>query len=434
MDAMSSSGCQHESLDEWIAREAISFSLESTAEFDSAVDRVVAALGNRVELLGLGEPMHGAEEFLVLRNRLFRRLVEAHGYSAVAIESSFPRSRVANKYVGGGRSAGVPMSQEDMWEAGFSHGFGRSAANRELVEWMRAYNSDSSHEVKLRFYGFDSPTEMTVADSPRKLLEFVLDYLSEADRASGEERRGRMEPLWGEDRAWEDPAVAFDPSKGIGLSSEATSLRIETEELITELRVRRPELVSKSDADRYEEAARYAALARQMMTYHAGMARSSDNRIAELLGLRDVMMADNLAYVADRERGRGKVLAFAHNHHLKYGRAEWQLGPQLVAWWPAGAQIRQVLGSRYAVIGVGVGVSKANGIGEPEPGTLEACLAKAPGPGRFVPTHQDVGLPASELAGMPTRSRGTNPGYFPLTPQSVCEFDWLAMVDSVDKR
>jgi erythromycin esterase-like protein len=329
---------------------------------------------------------------------------------------------------------GGTISDADLWESGFSHGFGRSGANRELIEWMRAYNGDSSHEVKLRFYGFDSPTEMTVADSPRKLLGFALDYLSGIDRKGGEERRKRIEPLWGEDKAWEDPAVAFDPTKGIGSSPEAISLRIETEELITELSVRRPELVMKSDADSYDEAARYAALARQMLSYHAGMARAGDNRIAELLGLRDVMMADNLAYIVDRERGRGKVLAFAHNHHLKYGRAEWQLGRQLVAWWPAGAQIRQMLGSRYAVIGVGVGACEAHGIGVPEPGTLEACLAKAAGPGRFVPTHRGAGLAASELAGMRTRSRGANQGYFPMTPQSVCEFDWLVMVDSANKR
>jgi hypothetical protein len=44
-----------------------------------------------VELLGSGEALHGGEETLRFRNRLFQRLVELHGYSAIAIESSFPR-------------------------------------------------------------------------------------------------------------------------------------------------------------------------------------------------------------------------------------------------------------------------------------------------------------------------------------------------------
>jgi hypothetical protein len=35
----------------------------------------------------------------------------------------------------------------------------------ELIEWMRRYNADPAHHVKLQFYGFDSPTEMVGSDS-----------------------------------------------------------------------------------------------------------------------------------------------------------------------------------------------------------------------------------------------------------------------------
>ena len=149
-------------LDDWIAREAIPFSVDSPETFNAAVDRVIASLGDSVELLGFGEALHGGEDILILRNRLFQRLVEAHGYSAIAVESSFPRARVVNEYVAGRG----PASYEAVQDTGFSHGFGRLDANRELVEWMRRYNADPSHRVKLQFYGFDSPTEMTGTDSP----------------------------------------------------------------------------------------------------------------------------------------------------------------------------------------------------------------------------------------------------------------------------
>ena len=118
------------------------------------------------------------------------------------------------------------------------------------------------------------------------------------------------------------------------------------------------------------------------------------------------MMASNLTYIVARERRRasslgsaaaGKVLAFAHNYHLKCGQAEWQFGPQLVAWWPAGAHLRQMLGARYAVIGPGVAVSQRHEIGPPEPGTLEACLSKVPGPGRWIATPRTGGLPAAAI-------------------------------------
>src|SRR3954466_9738914 len=101
-------------LDDWARREAVPFDMKSEQSFDSAVDRMVAVMGESVELLGLGEPMHGAAEFLVLRNRLFRRLVEAHGFTAITIESSFPRARIVNEYVCGASTAGGPTSYGDI--------------------------------------------------------------------------------------------------------------------------------------------------------------------------------------------------------------------------------------------------------------------------------------------------------------------------------
>lgn len=420
---------KYTTLDDWILHEAIPFSVDSSETFNASIDRVLASLGDSVELLGFGEALHGGEEILTLRNRLFQRLVEAHGYNAIAIESSFPRARVVNEYVAGRG----PASYEEVQETGFSHGFGRLDANRELVEWMRHYNADPSHRVTLRFYGFDSPTEMMGTDSPRQALQFVLDYLASIDSASGQEYRERIDQLLGQDSDWEKPAAMMDPAQSVGLSPAATALRIETEDLIAELRVRRPELVARSDEGRYLEAVQYASVARQLLNYHASVARPADpgERIVRLLGMRDAMMADNLAYVVSRERSRGNVLAFAHNSHLRRGKAEWQLGPHTLAWWTAGAHLDEIFGPRYVVIGSAVGVSDANGIGRPEAGTLEARLTAVPGPARFIPTHRGRGLPTQAIAVLPTRSGSLNNStYFALTSESVTDFDWLAVLDS----
>ncbi len=415
-------------LDEWILQETIPFSVDLPQSFNPAVDEVIAPFGDSVALLGFGEALHGGEDILLLRNRLFRRLVEAHGYRAIAIESSFPRAHVVNEYIAGRG----PASYEDVQDAGFSHGFGRLDANRELVEWMRAYNADPSHRVKLRFYGFDGPMEMTGTESPRQVLEFVLDYLTLIDSDGGEEYRARIDSLLGRDAEWENPAAMTDPAQSVGQSPAATALRIETEELISELWLRRPELVAKSDEGRYLEAVQYATLARQLLNYHAVVAKEgAGDRIVRLLGMRDAMMADNLAYVVSVERGRGNVLAFAHNSHLRRGKAEWQLGPHALAWWTAGAYIDSIFGPRYAVIGSAVIASDANGIGRPEAGTLEARMNAVPGPARFIPTHRSRGLPAAEIAALPARSGSTkNSTYFPLTPQSLTDFDWLVVLDA----
>ncbi|HEU5380199.1 MAG TPA: erythromycin esterase family protein [Ktedonobacteraceae bacterium] len=414
-------------LDDWIAHEAIPCSLVSRPDFNAAVDTVIDSLGDEVALLGFGEALHGGEELLVLRNQLFQRLVEAHGYSAIAIESSFPRGSIVNEYVLGRSLA----SYEAVQDTGFSHGFGTFEANRELVEWMRQYNADPAHPTKLQFYGFDSPTDI-IADSPRQTLHFALDYLSERDETLGQEYRKRIDPLLGLDAAWENPAAALDPTQAIGRSPEATALRIETEDLIAELRVRRPELVAKSDERRYREAVHYAVVARQLLHYHATLAQPSEKRQERLLGIRDAMMAENLAYIVSREQGRGNVLVFAHNTHLKRGKVQWQWGNETVIWWPVGSHLHELFGHRYAVIGSVVGSSPANGIGQPEAGTLEARFISAPGPVRFIPTYQGQGLPAEEMAALPLRSGSKkNRSYMgPLNAQSFTDFDWFAVLDT----
>lgn len=424
---MTHSATRHATLDDWIAHEAVPFSLASRPDFNAAVEKVIDSLGDAVALLGFGEALHGGEELLLLRNQLFQRLVEAYGYSAIAIESSFPRGPIVNGYVLGHG----PASYEAVQDTGFSHGFGKFEANRELVEWMRQYNADPAHQRKLQFYGFDSPTDM-IADSPRQTLHFALDYLSSVDETLGQEYRNRIDPLLGQDFAWENPAAALDPTQAIGRSPGATALRIETEDLISELRVRRPELVAKSDESRYLEAVHYAVVARQLLHYHVALAQTSEKRQAILLGIRDAMMAENLAYIVSREQGRGNVLVFAHNSHLKRGKVQWQWGNETVIWWPVGSHLHEMFGRRYAVIGSAVGSSPANGIGQPEAGTLEARFTSAPGPVRFIPTHQGQGLPAEEIAALPVRSGSKKNGSYvePLGAQSFTDFDWFAVLDT----
>jgi erythromycin esterase len=407
-------------LSDWIQTESITFSLDTTLSLDASIDRIIAELGD-VELLGFGEALHGGEEILMLRNRLFQRLVERHGYSAIAIESSFPRGRAVNDYVAGRG----PKSYEDIRESGFGHGFGRLEANRELVEWMRLYNADPAHLVRLHFYGFDIPGLEGGPASPSQVLHFVLDYLASIDSARGLDLRELIDPLIGSDFDWESQEALSDPAKAIGLSPAAIALRIATEDLITELLVRRPELVAESSRESYLEALQYAKVARELLNFHAGVAGGAG--YARLLAIRDASMADNLAYVVGRERGRGRVLAFAHNSHLQRGMAAlpW------ARWWPAGSHLHEMIGARYAVIGSALGVSEESGIGNPEPGTLEARLTASPGPGRFIPTHRGEGLPTPEIASLATRSGSTkNPTYIPLTAQSFTDFDHLAVLDS----
>jgi hypothetical protein len=89
--------------------------------------------------------------------------------------------------------------------------------------------------------------------------------------------------------------------------------------------------------------------------------------------------------------------------------------------WPAGAHLSRILGRRYAVIGTGVGLSEENGIGAPEPGTLESHFTE----NVLISTKH---APATDP---PIRTGSVrNPTYFPWTGESIQDFDWLAFTKS----
>lgn len=83
------------------------------------------------------------------------------------------------------------------------------------------------------------------------------------------------------------------------------------------------------------------------------------------------------------------------------------------------------------MIGSALGASPANGVGDPEPGSIEARFAERPGPGLFIPTHRGRSLLPEAAASLPVRSGSRkNPGYFPLTPEIFTDFDWLAFLET----
>lgn len=57
---------------------------------------VMKPFANRPRLLALGEPTHGEDALLELRNELFRQLVEQEGYRTITIESDCLRGLIVD--------------------------------------------------------------------------------------------------------------------------------------------------------------------------------------------------------------------------------------------------------------------------------------------------------------------------------------------------
>ncbi|MFL9656008.1 erythromycin esterase family protein [Streptomyces sp. PB17] len=317
-------------------------------------------------LLALGEPTHGEDLLLDVRNDVFRQLVEGHGYRTVAVESDCLRGLVVDDYVTSGSG-----TLDEAMARGFSHGFGASAANRELVRWMRAYNEDRPAGERLRFACFDGPLEITGAASPRQALTALHGYLATwVDPALLPCTTGTLDRLLGADERWTEPEAMTDPARSAGRSAEAGELRTLATDLVSLLDEQAPHLLACAARDDWERARLHGRTATGLLTYHYWMAETSPARMTRMLGVRDRMMADNLLALADR----GPTLVHAHNAHLQREKSSMRMWQGRMEWWSAGALVGARLGDEYAFVATALGTIRHQGVDTPPPDTLEGLL------------------------------------------------------------
>ncbi|MBB4919744.1 erythromycin esterase family protein [Streptosporangium saharense] len=381
---------------------------------------VMELFPSRPRLLALGEPTHGEDVLLDLRDELFWQLVEREGYRTIAIESDCLAGLVVDDYVTGGAG-----TLDEVMERGFSHGFGASAANRELVRRMRAHNDGRPAAEQLRFAGFDAPLEMSGAASPRAALMALRTYLAtrlDADLLTCTAET--LDRLLGADERWTDPAAMMDPSHSVGRSAEAERLRLLAEELVALLDARTPYLIAASSREEWHRARLHGRTATGLLLYHSWMADTSPGRMARLLGLRDSMMAANLLALAER----GPTLVHAHNRHLQRELSTMRLGALSLEWWSAGALVSARLGGEYAFLATALGTIRHRGVGVPPPDTVEGLLYGLPGERHVVNVH-DLVAALGDTRLVPRFSPYY--GYFPLDPGHLTDTDGIVFVRDV---
>ncbi|GAA1891556.1 erythromycin esterase family protein [Asanoa iriomotensis] len=326
---------------------------------------VLELLPARPRVLALGEPTHGADVLLEVRNDLFRQLVEQEGYRTIAIESDCLLGLVVDDYV----TSGAGTLDEAM-RRGFSHGLGGSAANRDLVRWMRAHNEGRPAPERVHFAGFDAPTEISHAPSPRQALTALHAYLTaRVDPGLLPCTADCLDRLLGADERWADTAAMWDPAKSVGRTPEARELRVLADDLVALLDAQAPELAAQ---DGWDRARLHGRTATGLLRYHFWMAEPSPSRMAWLLSVRASMMAADLLALA------GPVLAFAHNAHLQRHRSTIRMGEAPAEWWSAGALVEAALGEGYAVLATALGTLRDQGVETPPPNTIEGRLYALP--------------------------------------------------------
>ncbi|MEU9318393.1 erythromycin esterase family protein [Streptomyces sp. NPDC048295] len=375
----------------------------------------------RPRLLALGEPTHGAETLLEVRNKLFRQLAEREGYRTIAIESDCMSGLVVDDYV----TSGTGTLDEAM-EHGFSHDWGAFAANRELVRWMRSHNDGRPASEQLRFAGIDGPLEITGAASPRQALTTLHDRLANRVDANLLPCTGEtLDRLLGADDRWTEPAAMTDPSRSVGQSADARELRLLADDLVALLDAQTPQLIAADSRDVWERTRLYGRTAVGLLRYHYWMADTSPVRMTRLCALRDLMMADNLLAVAARD----PALVHAHNAHLQREKSTMQTWEGPVEWWSAGALVNARLGGAYAFVATALGTIRHQGVDTPPPDTVEGLLYALP------EDHCVVDAPGLATAlgdALPAAPR-VSPwfGYAPLDPAHLAGIDGIVYVKDI---
>ncbi|MFD3736782.1 erythromycin esterase family protein [Streptomyces sp. NPDC058629] len=384
---------------------------------------VLKLLPSRPRLLALGEPTHGEDTLLDVRNELFRHLVEQEGYRTIAIESDCLMGLVVDAYVTAGTG-----SLDEAVRHGFSHGLGTSAANRELVRWAREFNADRPACDRLRLTGFDGPLEITGAASPRQALTALHNHLASWLDADGllPCTAATLDRLLGPDDRWSEPAAMTDPSRSFGRSPEAAELHLLAADLVSLLDERAPHLIAAAGRESWERARLYGRTATGLLRYHSWMADTSPGRMTRLLGVRDRMMAENLLALA----ARGPVLAFAHNSHLQRERSSVRMGGERLEWWGAGSIASARLGQEYAFLATALGTIRHRGVDAPPPDTVEGLLYALPEDRLLVDARR---LAAALGDALPAPRVSPWFGYAGLDPAHLAEADGLVFVKDLDR-
>src|SRR6056297_2751291 len=258
--------------------------------FDRYADR-------RVVLLG--EASHGTSDFYRARAAITRHLVEAHGFTIVAVEADWPDAAAVNRYV-------THQAGRDFEEPAFSRfptWMWRNTVIEGLADWLRAHNNGVADPARRAgFYGLD-------IYNMRGSIAAVLDYLDSVDPEAARiarERYGCLTP-------WQqDPAI-------YGRAVLSRGYRDCEEQVVKQLRdllERRLDYEAKDGAS-FLDAAQNARLVRSAERYYRIMYHGG----AESWNLRDTHMFETLEHLLDARGPAAKAVVWAHNSHIGDARA-----------------------------------------------------------------------------------------------------------------
>ncbi|MEW2185353.1 erythromycin esterase family protein [Streptomyces cellulosae] len=252
-----------------------------------------AAVGDAV-VVGIGEAAHGARQFVTVRHRMLRYLVEEKGFRSFVLEANWSAGARLDAYLRTGCGDPVRIMAEEFQDA---HLLLHSREYLDMVRWMRAYNTGHPDDP-LRFAGDD------MGYAGPELYDRVVDHVRRAhpdllSTVAGLYRGLRPAVPMGE---WMRTAVTTP-------LEERRERAARTGRVLGLLRARDPE---EADAD-HALAVQHAAAVDQVARLYA-FDLADPEVVPDVMVYRDTVMAENTLWW-HRHTGHRVVLG-GHDSHV----------------------------------------------------------------------------------------------------------------------
>jgi erythromycin esterase len=273
-------------------------------------------------IVAIGEAVHGASEYWLLRHRLIEYLTAELGFTTVALEAGWSDAIALDDYITTGR--GDPVK-------GLAALYGWYPNTEEtlaMMRWMQRYNRDPAHTKKLRFRGCD------VYDIGHA-VPAVAAYLDKVEPSLASRARDVLAPV-------------------AEISAEGTYPRLSSaEQEQTRQGIR--DILASFEANRAKWSARTSESAWATARQHARMVQRIEAVYLDP-SKRDRGMADTVDEILASEPRGSKIVVLAQNFHV--GTEPWDLSEM-------GRVLRERHGSDYFVIGTAFGSGAVNAYGPP---------------------------------------------------------------------